>query len=328
MAFEEILGQENAVEILKKAIEKKRIAHAYLIEGLSGIGKKKLATIFAQGILCVDETNKPCNHCISCRKFKDSNHPEFYKIEKEGSIKIDDIREMQKQIHIKPYEGIRKVYLITNVEKMTVQAQNALLKTLEEPPAYAVIILTSDNTKSLLPTIVSRCQIIKLKPQRITEIKEYLIKIHDIEEKTASMIAAFSNGLVGKAIKLTNNNHFKQLRNKVIEISTKALRENTINILKEIHFFEEEKEHIDEILDLIISWYRDLLIYKETETVGLLMNIDHIEMIRKYAKEVTFNQLKSVIYLVEEKKKQLKSNINYNLGIETMLIELETIFKD
>lgn len=325
MAFEEVVGQERVINHFKQALKNNRVSHAYLIEGLNGIGKGFFAISLAKAILCHSREERPCGECSSCRKIKDNNHPELHIVQRDGNIKIEDIREIQKQINIKPYEGYKKVFIIFNGEKMTHQAQNALLKTLEEPPGHSIIILTTANSKNLLPTISSRCQLLKLRPQGIEVIKIHLIKKLGISEEEAKILATFSNGLIGKALKLYKDEEFKVRREKVIDITQKLLSAKTIDILSEVEFFAKEKDHIEEIIDLLIYWYRDILVYCETYNDHLIINLDQMKSIKKQVEKASTLKIKKIILMLEEKKQQVKGNANYSLAMEVMLLNMQEV---
>ena len=164
MIFKEIVGQEQVVEKLTKDLKNNQIAHAYLFEGAKGLGKKTIALELASALVCPEGIHRPCGKCSSCMKAASGNHPDINIIEEDRIIKIDEIRELIKEIQLKPYESKRKVCIICGADKMNIWAQNTLLKTLEEPPLYATLILLTTKGKSLLPTIISRCRTIKLYP--------------------------------------------------------------------------------------------------------------------------------------------------------------------
>ncbi len=177
--FEKILGNEHIKEQLKKSIKNNQVSHSYLFIGIDGIGKKLLATEFAKAMQCLNK-DKYCNNCKSCIEFDSNNNPDFLYIEPDGnSIKIEQIRDMQKRIQEKPIISEKKVYIIDNADKMTVEAQNSLLKTLEEPPEYATIILIGSNENAFLTTIKSRCMILHFNPIEDEKMLQYLQKIRN-----------------------------------------------------------------------------------------------------------------------------------------------------
>lgn len=324
MAFDGIVGQKKAIESIKKAIEDNQIAHAYLFEGAEGLGKKAIALNLATALVC-SGNDKPCGKCNSCLKASTGNHPEIKVIEEEGTIKVDEIRQLIKDIQLKPYEGIRKVYIICDADKINIQGQNALLKTLEEPPHYATIILLATRSSRLLPTIVSRCQTIKLSPLSLDEVKTYLVNNKDINNERAQMLAAFSGGIVGRAEKLLDDEDFHKRREELIKLSRNLITSNLISILDQISFFEEEKSNVEEILDLMISWYRDLYVYKETRSLDLIINIDKIDEIELQSVRVDLGKVRDIIFIIEKAKNNLKSNVQFHLNIEVMLLNIQEV---
>ena len=211
MGFEEILGNEMVKDHFKKAIQNHKISHAYILTGEAGMGRKSIANAFAMTLLCEKGGSEPCMMCHSCKQVMSGNHPDLIYVthEKPGSIGVDDVREqINDTIMIRPYSSYYKIYIVDEAEKMTVQAQNALLKTIEEPPAYAVIILITTNQEAFLPTILSRCVQMKLKPLKDFTIKSYLTQNLHIAEKDADICAAFARGNLGKAIHLASSDAY------------------------------------------------------------------------------------------------------------------------
>lgn len=325
MAFDSIVGQKKAIESLKKAIEHDQVAHAYLFEGAEGLGKKAMALKLASALVCTGNKDKPCGECNSCMRVSSGNHPDIKIIEEEGTIKVDEIRELIKDIQLKPYEGLRKVYIICDADKMNMQGQNALLKTLEEPPQYATLILLTAKGNSLLPTIVSRCQTIKLNPIRLEDIKSYLINNKDIDSEKAQMLAAFSGGIVGRAVELLDNPDFHERREKVINLCKDLMTPKLLNVINHIPFFEEQKQYIEEVLGLMISWYRDLFVYRETRSLDLIINVDKKEEIVLQAIRIDLGKVRDIIFIIEKAKNNLKSNVQFNLNIEVMLLNIQEV---
>jgi len=324
MAFDGIVGQEKPIESLKKAIERDQVAHAYLFEGAEGLGKKAIALKLASALVC-NNKDKPCGKCNSCIKVSTGNHPEIKIIEGQVTIKVDEIRELIKDIQLKPYEGSRKVYIICDADKMNIQGQNALLKTLEEPPNYATLILLTTKGNSLLPTIVSRCQTIKLNPISLENIKSYLINNKDIDSEKAQMLAAFSGGIIGRAVELLDNPDFHVRREGVINLCKDLMTPKLLNILDQISFFEEQKPDIEEVLDLMISWYRDLFVYKETRSLDLIINVDKRDEIDFQVSGIDIKKVRDIILIIEGAKNNLKSNVQFHLNIEVMLLNIQEV---
>ncbi|GAB6086071.1 DNA polymerase III subunit delta' [Alkaliphilus crotonatoxidans] len=325
MAFEAIIGQDRTIESLKIALTRKQVSHGYLIEGLAGLGKRTIARELAMGIVCQSKENKPCHTCQSCIKSQHGNHPEIKWIEPEGAIKIEQIRELQKEILMKPYEGKYKVFVLCNAETMTTQAQNALLKTLEEPPTYGVLILLVNNINRLLPTVASRCQALRLRPVEKNKIADFLEAKKGISNEAARVVAAFSDGIPGKALQLLEDEDFIRRRNTLFEITRELLNQNTIVLLDRVQFFVEEKNYAEELLDIFTSWYRDLLIYRETQAFQFIMNYDKMKEIQEQASKIGLKQLREIIFMIDKAKQNLKSNVNYQLNFEVMLLNIQEV---
>lgn len=292
--FENILGNDKIKEALKNIIINKNASHSYMFIGVEGIGKKLIATEFSKRLLCNNE-KIDCNSCKSCIEFDSKNHPDFLIIEPDGNlIKIEQIRNMQKKIQEKPIISKRKIYIINDADKMTKEAQNCLLKTLEEPPEYISIILIGNNESSFLPTIKSRCMIIHFEPLKNAEIKKYLqtefgtdsINIQD------DMLDIFQ-GSIGKAIKLKDRGGEYQSYNKMIQNLDKIDIIELLNLAEPLY---KAKEEIYEILE-----YINVLLLKKAKLNYLYTNC---------------------INIVENTKKRLKQNSNYDMCIDNMLFNM------
>ncbi len=219
--FQDILGHEMIKDHFRKAIENHKVSHAYILAGEEGMGRKSLANAFAMTLLCEKGLKEPCMECHSCKQMLSDNHPDVIHVthEKPGSIGVDDIRkQINDTIMIKPYSSYYKIYMVDEAEKMTVQAQNALLKTIEEPPSYAVIILMTTNPDAFLPTILSRCIQLKLKPLRDYVVKGYLVEKLGVPVEKAEIYAAFASGNLGKAIHLASSEEFQELYRAVLTL--------------------------------------------------------------------------------------------------------------
>ena len=292
MAFEEIIGNYKIKETLNSIIEKNNILHGYMFTGTEGIGKKLFATEFSKVLLCTAETNKPCNQCKSCIEFSGNSNPDFKIIEPDGnSIKIEQIRLMNSKIIEKPITSARKVYIINDSQKMTVDAQNCLLKTLEEPPEYATLILICNNEAQMLNTIKSRCTKINFKPLSISEIKEHIEK--QTNEKINDNILRLSEGSIGKALKLKEKAEIYTALEKFI---------NKLEQIRKTSIFSEAE-----------------LLYKNTEDIQEILNYMNIEF---YEKGKTNERYLNCVQIVEQAKKRLKANSNYNMTIDNLLLQI------
>jgi len=326
MDFNDIIGHEQIIENLQNAIKHNSIAHSYLLEGPKSIGKEKLAKVLAKTLLCRANDISPCNVCASCVKFDSSNHPDFHIEEPQGgTFKKEQIEEIQRSMRLFPYEGRKKIYILKDIDKMTAMAQNSFLKTLEEPPDYVVIIMTVTNSYSLLPTIISRCQILKLTPIANNKIENALVNIYGSTAEEARLITSFSNGIIGKAINLSNSEEFKKLREDIISIISSTIDSDSFKIFSLSEFFTDKKDNIDDVLDMMLIWFRDILIYEETGNVNLLINMDKIDMIKTHCNKLSSHRVHDIIKLVQNTKDNIKAKVNYQLSIEVMLLKMQEV---
>ncbi len=290
--FENILGNERNKEILKKTIELSQISHSYIFWGTEGIGKKLIAMEFAKKILCLNEKKENCN-CKSCIEFNSNNNPDFSLIgANDEKIKIEQIREMQRKIAEKPIISDKKVYIINDADKMTTEAQNCLLKTLEEPPEYITIILICPNENNLLSTIKSRCTRIYFEPIEIKNVKKYIIDNH-IAENVNEEVLELSQGSIGKALKILEHQGLYENVEKILEHLSDRDLIDIISMSEEIY---KSKEEISSILE-----YMNVLALKLSKN-----NITYINCIDK----------------IEETKKRLKANSNYDMCIDNLLFNM------
>ena len=219
--FKDVIGHNEIIEYIQNAVKMDKVSHAYIMNGQKGSGKKMLADLFARTLQCEGEGVEPCGECRSCKQADGNNQPDIIKVthEKPNSISVDDIRtQVNNDILIKPYSSKYKIYIIPEADKMTVQAQNALLKTIEEPPSYAVIFLLTENAEVLLPTIRSRCVMLKLRNIKDKLIKKYLMEEMEIPDYKADICTAFAQGNMGRAIMLATSEHFNEIKEEAVQL--------------------------------------------------------------------------------------------------------------
>lgn len=290
--FENIIGNEKIKEYLKTAIDEQQVSHSYLFIGIEGIGKKLIAKEFAKKILCLTE-NDDSSNCKSCIEFDSQNHPDFEIIEPDGnSIKIEQIRNMQKKIQEKPIISAKKIYIINDSEKMTKEAQNCLLKTLEEPPEFAIIILVGSNESLFLDTIKSRCIILHFNPIENNKLKDFLQTQYGVKNLTDGILKIFQ-GSIGKAIELKDKiSEYEQIENILKQLNKK----NLIDIISMSKIIYDSKEEIYSILEYI--------------------NVILLELSRAKYKYT------NCIKIVENTKERLKNNGNYDMCIDNMLFNM------
>ena len=296
MSFEKIIGNNKIKNELIKAFRTNSIAHSYIFSGQYGIGKKQIAIEFAKMILCLNKDNAPCGECKSCLELENDNNPDFNIIKPDGKIKIDQIRQMLEKVYEKPIISDKKVYIIDDAETMTVEAQNCLLKTLEEPPEYIVIILITSNESNLINTIKSRCLKLTFNPLENSEIKQYLEKNFDFQNVSETMLEIFE-GSIGKALKVKEK---QELYNNIETTLSNFSCESVIDLINNATEIYKGKENINEILEYFNIYFL------------------------KKAKEEYNNASKYVkaIEIVEDTKKRLVYNSNYDMTIDNLLINI------
>ncbi len=329
MPFNKIIGQESAKKILRNSLDKGRTVNAYIFSGPEGVGKSLTARVFSQALNCIEE-DKPCGKCISCKKIQRDVHPDVRVVEGEGSsVKINQIRELQKDMGLRPYEGRSKVYIIKNAENMTPEAANCLLKTLEEPPEYGVIILITSNYLTLLPTIISRSQVISFYPLSQKDMERFLSdKLNDSPDRMR-FFSAFSRGSPGEALKLVEEEEFIGLRDMCIELLDILMNKNNE---KEVFLFVDgliqRKNRIEEILNILIFLYRDLLLLKTHNKETIIVNVDIKEKLFDCAGKLSIEGFYSILEIIKETKKSLDSNVNFNIAVEVMLAKIMGVYRD
>lgn len=323
--FNHIVGHESIIQHLQNAIQAGKVSHAYIFHGEEGMGKKKLATAFAKTLQCEAGQNTSCNQCKSCMQADSNNHPDIIWVTHEkASIGVEDIRlQVNSDILVKPYNSLYKIYIIDTAEKMTEAAQNALLKTIEEPPEYAVIILLVRNINMILPTILSRCVQLNLKPVDKLVIKGYLMEQHEIPDYLADMAANFSGGNIGKAIKYASSEEFERMKEDVLHILKYIDEMELHEVIAGLKTISAGKAAIEDEIDLMVLWYRDVLMLKATEDPNLLLYKDEFQFIKKQANTRSYEGIENIIRAMEKAKIRLKANVNFDIAIELMLLTIK-----
>lgn len=280
--FTDIIGQEQLKEHLQNAIATNKVSHAYIINGERSSGKEFIARVFAMALQCENGGVEPCGECHSCKQALSNNQPDIVYVshEKPNTIGVEDIRaQINGDIVIKPYSSPRKIYIMNEGEKMTVQAQNALLKTLEEPPEYAVILILTTHVEALLPTILSRCVVLNMKPVPDALVKKYLMEELAVPDYKANICVAFARGNIGKAKLLASSEEFEKVKDEAITL-VKYINDMEVNeIVKAIKKITEYKFDVNDYLDILSAWYRDVLLFKATKDVNSLIFKEEIQQI-------------------------------------------------
>ncbi len=323
--FRDVIGREQITSHLKNAIQLNKISHAYIFYGEDGIGKSFVADIFAAALQCEEFSGNPCGVCKSCMQAAGGNHPDIIRVVHEkATIGVDDIRnQLNNDISIKPYSGRYKIYIIDEAQKMTEAAQNALLKTIEEPPEYAVIILLTDNLNTFLPTILSRCVMLHMKPVGQERIKEHLMKECGVPDYQAELAATFAAGNLGKAIRYAASEEFVQRKDDVLHL-VKYIDEMKISeVMEYLKHLSEDKTAIGDYLDLMLLWYRDVLLFKATREPSKLVYKEELLTLQKQATGKSFEALSNIVEAFATLRSQLKANVNFDAAVELLLLALQ-----
>ncbi len=323
-----ILGHQWAVDLLRAQIQRGTLSHAYLFTGPSGVGRRTLALRFAQALLCPESPapGEPCGTCRTCRQIEAMQYPDLTVVqaEKEGGVlKVEQVREVRQMLSLKPYQSRYRVALFLRFEEANPSAANALLKTLEEAPSHALLLLTADSPDSLLPTIVSRCQVLRLSPSPL-ETVEAALHEHGADPETAHLLAHLSGGRVGLAFRLLADPDSLDFRRQRIDELHRLL---TASRVEKFAYAERltdrkhaEKERPRETLLLWLSYWRDVLL-AASGTSAPLMNVDRAEEIHALARQLGLDTARRLTTQAEKAIQQLDANVNPRLLVEVTLLD-------
>jgi len=310
--FKDVVGHKNIIKYIQNAVTADAVSHAYILNGERGSGKKLLANLFAMSLQCEnrDEDGDACGKCRSCRQAAGGNQPDIIRVmhEKPNTIGVGDIRtQVNDDIMIRPYSSKYKIYIIADADMMSVEAQNALLKTIEEPPEYAVIMLLTENAETLLPTIRSR----------------YLMEQLEVPDYKADVCVAFAQGNMGKAIMLANSEYFNEIKEEVVHLLRNIDEMTVPDLMEAVKRCMIYKMEISDYLDMIAIWYRDVLIYKATRSVDRVVFSDQMKYIRERAKKSSYEGIENILDSLEKAKARMKANVNFELTMELLLLTIK-----
>lgn len=317
MPFSDILGQNSSIAVLRRSLVSGRIAHAYLFSGMEGCGKKKTALAFVEAVFCGKEEG--CGTCSSCRKIAAQQHPDLHLIEPDGQfIKIDQIRELQNVLAYRPYEAPKKACIINGAERLNPAAGNALLKTLEEPPGNALLILITSQNSMVLPTILSRCQSLEFNsiPQDI--IEEYLIK-DGFPHGPARIAATLAGGSLKRALEMGRDHDLTGRRDFLERVASLSLHD-IASLFAAAEEFAREKDTVMDLLELLTSFLRDILHYIASS--GEAVHEDLLPLIRQEAARLTLPRVIELIGHVADARQALLRNVNARLTMEVLFMRL------
>jgi DNA polymerase III subunit delta' len=324
MSFSDIYGHEKKIEILQKTLTQKRTGHAYLFSGVSAIGKKTLAREFIKAINCgeVESLGDSCGKCASCRKIERMSHPDVFFVEAEGQfIRIASIRQIQERTKCKPMEAQRRAFIIDDADKMNEEAANSLLKMLEEPSLVNILILITARPYSMPQTIISRCQHMRFNPLSAETVARFLAVKMDMDNQRALLLAALSGGSIGNALEL-NKDDIVTYRNELLTMLSLTNPEDPFSFINIASFLGQKKKEIKQGLNILNTFFRDVLIFKEVRKNEMLINQDNISLISTCAARLSGEQILQNLEQIEKAGGIIEQNVNKSLTLETMAFKL------
>jgi DNA polymerase-3 subunit delta' len=319
----EIIGHKPVIRTLLNTVSSGRVAHAYLFAGPEGVGKETTALAFVRALLCARPAGgDACGVCRECRQVEHQNHPDLCFLQPDGSsIKIEQIRGILRRAPYRSYQGGRKIFLVRKAEAMTAEAANCLLKTLEEPPGDTLFILLSARPQALLPTILSRCQRCTFQSIPTPELLGGLVNLHGLKEEEAQLPAWLSGGSMGKALAYVSGS-LGEARGEAVRLAISLGRTGPLEALELAEKISESKDKAYFMLEVLICWYRDLLVYRESEEVRFLYNPDLAADVQREAEGYETGRLVEIIEAVETAKNKIETNANTRLALEALFLKL------
>lgn len=312
----QIVGHEWAVDLLDRALQRQRIAHAYLFTGAPSIGKTHLAREFAAALNC-ENTERPCDTCRSCVRSRQWLHPDVLLVEPDGTrIKIDQVRQAQRELVLSPYEGRWRVCIITDFQLATPEAANALLKTLEEPPSRVVLILTAYDASTLLPTVVSRCQEMALRRVSTEQVRCALLERSPDTPDKDDLLARLAGGRVGWALRALSDKSLLETRRRDLDTLHELLHSGRAERITAAERLSE-REDLPEALRLWQTWWRDLLVLL-SGCQDLVTNVDCAASLSQVAAWCSVEQAHRAALGLESTLRQLEQNVNARLALEVL----------
>ena len=323
--FRDVVGHESIIGHFKSSIEQGKVAHAYLIHGEKGTGKKMLAGLFAKTLQCEAGGTDPCGTCRSCIQCDSGNQPDIIWVthEKPTVISVDDIREqVNNDIIIKPYSSRYKIYIIPEAELMNPQAQNALLKTIEEPPEYAIIMLLTNNLDKMLPTILSRRITLNLKPVGELDMMEYLSRM-GVPQAKAKFCVGFAFGNLGKAVRLATSEEYNEIKHDCVQILKDINRMEIYDLIDAVKKMSKYKLDIYDYLDIMMMWYRDILMLKVSGSPDKMLFKEEYATLKQQANYISYEGIENVLKALDKVKVRLEANVNFDIAMELLLLTIK-----
>lgn len=326
--LKDILGNNRLKEHFQTAVKQNKVSHAYIIEGEKGSGKKMIAAAFAKILQCEkrqeeENLSEACNECTACIQVEHRNHPDVIWVNHEKStvISVNEIREqIVNTMDVMPYKGPYKIYIVDEAEKMNLAAQNAILKTIEEPPEYGMILLLTSNRGAFLPTILSRCVLLSVKPVSDQIIQDYLSKQYHVSQQTADFCASFSMGNVGKAINVALSEEFSELRQFTISVLQYIHEKELFELAEQVKEMKTWKESVDDFLDIMLMWFRDVLLLKFRDGENEIIFKEEYSFLKKQSNLLSFEAINTILLEIEHTRRRIRANVNYDTSLEVLLM--------
>ena len=317
MPFDEIRGQDHAVGVLRRSLAANRLAHAYLFEGIEGCGKMLTAFSLVEALFC--GSPEPCGACPACRKMANRHHPDLHLLEPEkGVIKIDRIREIQRELSLRPVDAPKKACIVSQADRMNQAAANAFLKTLEEPPGNAVLILLSDTPTALLPTILSRCQRLRFNPLS-QGVVTGLLSARGVTAEEARSAASLAGGSMEKALAITGQGSLAR-RREIVEQVIDLTPRNFALLTATAERLGHEREEAQEVVEVLTLFFRDVLLSRHGACS--LVNADLQAFVERTAESLSTRGILERLEAVTGAGRSLLRNVNPRLTLEALFISL------
>lgn len=335
----DILGNERIKEHFITAVRHKKISHAYIIEGDKGSGKKMLSAAFSKILQCETRQKngdtKACGQCEACIQMENKDHPDVIWVshEKPGVISVGEIRkQVVNTVDIMPYKGPYKIYIIDEAEKMNMAAQNAILKTIEEPPEYAIIFLLTTNRGAFLDTILSRCILLETRSVSEKMVEVYLVEKYEVTKEAAEFAAGFSLGNIGKAEEIVLSEEFRELKDMTLSILRYIHEIESYEIADKVKEYKKYKNRIDDFFDIFLMWFRDILLLKADRSVNAesarkkIIFRNEYSYLKKQAEKLEFDSIDYIINRIHRARIRIKSNVNFDATLELLIVEARREF--
>lgn len=328
--FSDIIGHEDIVKHFKSSIELGKVSHAYILNGEKGSGKKTLAGIVVKSLQCESGDPDPCGTCKSCLQAESGNQPDIIWVnhEKTNVISVDEIRsQIVNDIDLKPYSSKYKIYIIPDAQMMNPQAQNALLKTLEEPPEYVIIMLLTNNMDKFLPTILSRCIVLNFKPVQPLQMMEYLVTQLGVDQDKARFCTDFAQGNLGKAVRLAISTDYNDIREDSIRLLRRIQDMEMDEVILAVKNMGKYKLDITDYIDIMTMWFRDILMVKISNSPNKIIFKKEFSVMKKQASKASYEGLEQILEAMDKLKVRLEANVNFDIAMELTLLTIKENLK-